>query len=55
MKYRAMPGAPEHDSVIEASALMRDALRLLDAAGMALAAVHLEHALGLVHDELAVR
>ncbi|WP_170318450.1 hypothetical protein [Sphingomonas sp. PAMC 26621] len=50
-----MPDEPERDTVTEASALMREALRLLDAAGVALAALHLEQALNLVQDELAVR
>lgn len=41
-------------NVARARELMRQALLLLDAAGISLAATHLEQALHLVNDELEV-
>jgi hypothetical protein len=46
---------PDHASITKASTLMREALVLLDAAGVTLAATHLEQALHLVSEELEVR
>ena len=49
--------ANENDSgaVAQASALMSEALRLLDAAGITLAATHLEQALYILNEKLEVR
>lgn len=43
------------EAVAQASALMREALLLLDAAGITLAATHLEQSLHLLNEEFEVR
>lgn len=45
----------DHANITKASTLMREALELLDAAGVTLAGTHLEQALHLVIEELEVR
>ena len=42
------------EAVAQASALMREALLLLDAAGITLAATHLKQALYVLNEELEV-